>query len=177
MFNFAQGGNDELIGGDASGGFVTNDLVGDAVGMFNFAQGGNDELIGGDNNGSGFVFNSLFGDAPFMFDSARGGNDRLISGANATDDMFGDALLLLDSATGGNDTFVFGGAFGQDFVYDFRQGEDKIEFQVTGVADFGDLDIEFNGSDTVISTAASATDTVTLVGFTGTLTDSDFLFS
>jgi hypothetical protein len=112
-----------------------------------------------------------------LHDFTRGGNDRLISGANATDHMFGDAEFLLDSATGGNDTFVFGGGFGQDFVNDFHQGEDTLEFQVAGVSGFGDLVVALNGSDTVISTTASATDTVTLVGFTGTLTDSDFLFA
>jgi hypothetical protein len=48
---------------------------------------------------------------------------------------------------------------------------------VAGVSGFGDLVVALNGSDTVISTTASATDTVTLVGFTGTLTDSDFLFA
>jgi hypothetical protein len=62
-------------------------------------------------------------------------------------------------------------------VSDFRQGEDTVEFQVAGVSGFDDLVIVFNGSDTVISTTASATDTITLVGFTGTLTESDVLFS
>ena len=58
-----------------------------------------------------------------------------------------------------------------------RQGEDTLEFQMAGVSGFDDLDIVLNGSDTVIGTTASATDTVTLVGFTGTLTESDFLLS
>jgi hypothetical protein len=61
-------------------------------------------------------------------------------------------------------------------VNDFRQGEDTIEFQVAGVADFSDLVITRSGSDTVISTTVSATDTITLVGFNGTLTASDFNF-
>jgi hypothetical protein len=95
--------------------------------------------------------------------------------------MWGDAQSLLGSATGGNDTFVFVGAFGSDQVFDFRQNEDKIEFQVAGVSSFGDLVIDTIGSDTVIHTTASLTDTVTLVGFingvTGTLTASDFVFA
>jgi hypothetical protein len=178
MFDSARGGNDKLTGGDNSGsGLVDNFLSGDAIHMSGLTQGGNDELTGGDNTGTGTVTNFLRGDAFRMSGSAQGGNDRLISGANATDHMFGDAEFLLDSATGGNDTFVFGGAFGSDYVHDFHQGEDTLEFHVAGVSGFGDLDIEFNGSDTVISTTASATDTVTLVGFAGTLTDSDFLFS
>ena len=70
---------------------------------------------------------------------------------------------------------MFVDAFGNDLVHDFHQGEDIIEFQVAGVADFDDLVITPSGSDTVIHTTASTTDTVTLVGFTGTLTESDFL--
>jgi len=194
MSGSAKGGNDTLIGGDNSGsGNVVNNFFGDAPTMSGSAKGGNDTLTGGDNSGSGTVFNNLFGDAS---GSANGGNDtltggdntgsgtvsnslfgnagddRLISGINATDQMWGD-----DSATGGNDTFVFAGAFGEDFVNDFRQGEDIMEFQVAGVADFDDLIIDTSGPDPVISTTASATDTVTLVGFNGTLTANDFLFS
>jgi hypothetical protein len=143
--------------------------------MSGSAKGGNDILTGGDNSGSGFVTNELFGDARFMNDSAQGGNDRLISGINATDQMWGDGSLAF-SATGGDDTFVFAGAFGNDFVNDFHQDEDTLEFQVAGVADFSDLDITVSGSDTVISTTTSTTDTVTLVGFSGTLTADDFMF-
>ena len=141
--------------------------------MHGSAHGGNDTLKGGDNSGSGFVDNRLLGDAEFMDDSTHGGNDRLISGINASDEMWGDAKDMSNFATGGNDTFVFVGAFGNDFVGDFRQGEDKIEFQVAGVDDFGDLFINAK----VISTAPSFTDTVTLVGFNGTLTAGDFVFS
>jgi hypothetical protein len=106
----------------------------------------------------------------------RGGNDRLISGINATDQMWGDAETLADSATGGHDTFVFAGAFGNDFVNDFHQHEDTLEFRVAGVADFSDLVVTADGQNTVISTTASATDTVTLVDFSGTLTADDFVF-
>jgi hypothetical protein len=179
MSDSAQGGDDELTGGNNSGsGSVSNLLRGDANGMSGFAQGSDDELTGGDNFGSGTVTNTLIGDASEMSGSAQGGDDRVISGINATDLMWGDAQLLLDSATGGKDTFVFvDAAFGQDFVNDFHQGEDTLEFQVAGVSDFDDLVIVLIDSDTVISTTASATDTVTLVGFSGTLTESDFLFS
>ena len=112
--------------------------------MSGSAQGGNDTLTGGDNSGSG-MFPTPFSATRRMSDSAQGGNDRLISGINATDQMWGDAQVLFDSATGGNDTFVFAGAFGEDFVNDFRQGEDTMEFQVAGVADFDDLVIDISG--------------------------------
>jgi hypothetical protein len=175
MSGSAQGGDDELTGGDNGGSSsLINELFGDAQTMSGFAQGGNDTLTGGDNTGTGTVSNFLYGDAQTMSGSAQGGDDRLISGINATDRMWGDAV---DSATGGNDTFVFVDAFGQDFVNLYRQGEDTLEFQVAGVSDFDDLVIVLNGSDTIISTTASGTDTVTLVGFTGTLTESDLLFA
>jgi hypothetical protein len=73
---------------------------------------------------------------------------------------------------------MFVDAFGQDFVNDFRQGEDTIEFQVAGVSDFDDLVITDTAIGTVISTTV-ATDTVTLVDFHDSLTPltaSDFLF-
>jgi hypothetical protein len=98
-------------------------------------------------------------------------------GINASDEMWGDARSLSDSATGGDDTFVFAGAFGNDFVNDFHQDEDTLEFQVAGVADFSDLTITVSSSNTVISTTASPIDTVTLVGFSGALTANDFMFS
>jgi hypothetical protein len=178
----AKGGNDTLIGGDNSdSGELTNFLVGDAAGgMFGSAQGGDDILTGGDNSGSGELTNLLIGDAANMSESAQGGDDRLISGINATDQMWGDAQDLSPSATGGNDTFVFAGAFGEDFVNDFHQGEDIMEFQVAGVADFDDLVITDNGPDTVIHTTASATDIVTLVNYDNDLhplTANDFLFA
>jgi serralysin len=89
--------------------------------------------------------------------------------------MWGDGPMTF-TAKGGDDTFVFAGAFGNDFVNDFRQHEDTLEFRVAGVADLRDLVIAFDGQNTVISTPASATDTVTLVGFSGTLTADDFMF-
>src|SRR5262249_50087717 len=154
-----------------------NELFGDARDMSGAAHGGDDTLTGGDHNGGGGgVVNTLVGDAEQMSGTAHGGNDPLISGLNTPHQRWGGAQSLLESATGGQDTFVFVGAFGSDFVNDFRQGEDEIEFQVAGVADFDDLVITQIGSDTVISTNLSTTDSVTLVGFTGTLTASDFLF-
>ena len=89
--------------------------------------------------------------------------------------MWGDTQSTLGFVTG-SDTFVFVGAFANDKVFDFHEGEDKIEFQVAGLKRFGDLVIEPSGSDSIIR--VSATDTVTLVGIDPlTLTASDFVFS
>jgi hypothetical protein len=78
------------------------------------------------------------------------------------------------NAQGGNDTFVFAGIFDNDTVGDFHQGEDTLEFHVPCVRSIADLQIAIAGSDTVIT--AGEAGTVTLVDFTGTLTERDLLF-
>jgi hypothetical protein len=124
----------------------------------------------------------LFGDADTLADTAKGGNDRLIaetaeSGGSVINYMFGDAQTKSATAVGGRDTFVFHGDFvgTRNYVGDFHQAEhDRIEFRdVTGVDSFADLVIAADGGDTVITAGA---DQVTLVNFTGTLTQADFLF-
>ena len=167
-------GDDIQMGGDGVDwiyGGLGNDRQNGGAGTDGvFGGAGNDILVLGAGHDAGW----------------GGADDDNISGGTGSDFLFGgagDDLLdggserdYLSGGTGA-DTFMFVDAFGQDFVNDFRQGEDTLEFQVAGVSGFDDLDIVLNGSDTVISTTASATDTVTLVGFTGTLTDSDFLLS
>ena len=136
-------------------------------------------MIGGNNTGSGHVVSYLYGDAQSMSGTAHGGNDQLISGTG-TDHMWGDAASLSRSSHGGHDTFVFDDGFGTDFVYDFHKGEDKIEFTVTGITNLSNVSISTSGADTVITTSASATDIVTLVGYDNhahPLTASDFLFA
>ena len=78
---------------------------------------------------------------------------------------------------GGDDTFVFPDDFGTDFIGDFRQGEDRIEFDAVGFGSFGDLDIDEVGSDTIITSAVDLAimDSVTVVGVTG-MTMDDFMF-
>jgi hypothetical protein len=98
-------------------------------------------------------------------------NIESVIGTNYSDTIVGSTA---------SETFVFIDAFGEDSVYDFNQGEgDLIEFQVAGVDSFDDLTIAFDGTDTVITTSASATDSVTLVDYGDTvnpLTVDDFGF-
>jgi Ca2+-binding RTX toxin-like protein len=93
--------------------------------------------------------------------------------------MWGDSAS--GGGIGGADTFVFADAFGNDYIYDFHQADsDKIEFQVADVTSFNDLNVVQDGSNTVITTSASTTDSVTLVNYDDTahpLTASDFLFA
>jgi Ca2+-binding RTX toxin-like protein len=127
--------------------------------VFGYARGGNDVLTG---NG---LENVLYGDAETLSDHARGGNDRLISGTGI-DHMYGDAATIADTARTVHDTFVFAPNNGQDFIYDFQQGQDRIEVDGGAVHDFNDLLIEHldaNGdgiTDSVVH--FDQTDTVTV---------------
>jgi hypothetical protein len=158
--------------------------MGDAQFMFDSAAAGDDTLTGG-NSTNGDVFNYLFGDGVQMQNSAKGGNDRLIAGSQSglgavVNHMWGDGELMLGSAQGGSDVFVLGNSVGtNNFVEDFQQGLDKIEFsQVAGIAQFSDLNsISTAGSDTVISSTLNPSVSVTLAGFTGTLTPTDIQFT
>jgi serralysin len=67
--------------------------------------------------------------------------------------MWGDAMLVHDNAVGGNDTFVFAPENGGDIIFDFEQGKDHIDLKAyasAGFDDFGDLNIETVGEDSVI---------------------------
>jgi hypothetical protein len=158
--------------------------------MRDSAKGGNDTLTGGNSSGSGEVENNLVGDAEQMLGTTKGGNDVLTAGTATTggsvsNDMWGDAEDRLDAAKGGADTFVFkddvanGARVGTDnHIFDFNQSEhDKIQFSgVAGVDGFEDLIIVFDpvSGDTTIN---AGSDAVTLVDFTGALTDRDFVFT
>jgi hypothetical protein len=185
--SFAQGGNDVLIGGSNSGsGTLMNHLWGDAENMFYEAQGGNDVLIGGDSTGSGVVGNGLVGDASNVLFRVQGGNDTLIAGTHSgggstvVNNMWGDWAHDLTGgqpvALPGHDTFVFNGNFGnQTYVHDFHQGEDLIDIVAAHGLGLDALTITQSGSDTLVHLTSDPNDVITLVGFTGTLTQSDFL--
>jgi len=186
MVGNSVGGNDTLIGGANAS---LNTLVGDAGAMNDNSHGGNDTLIGGNNtNGSGDVSNVMYGDAQTMSGSAKGGNDILTAGTASAggtvhNDMWGDGGdLLIGSAQGGADQVVFkdNGPMTvgtNNLIEDFSQSQhDTIEFsQVAGVTGFTDLTFNIDISGNTIIHAG--TDSVTLIGFTGTLTAHDFLFA
>ena len=159
------GGDDTLIGGADS----TNTLVGDANSNLGAPTGGNDTLIGGKGG-----TNTLVGDFIDVTAGADGGNDRLVSADKTTDYMWGDWQTESGGThTGGADTFVFDKSNGEDFIYDFAQGQDIIELDLGKKLSFSDLNIEVVGSDSVIH--LSADDSVTVAGVTA-LTADDFLF-
>jgi hypothetical protein len=144
------------------------------------ARGGNDHLTGSD-VGSNF----LRGDAREMYDNARGGNDTLISGTGI-DHMWGDAEFIngapasstapTGSVVTGADTFAFAPGNGNDDINDFRQSDhDRIDVRAYGIHSFVDMTVSYTGTDTTI--AFDATNSVTLVGFSGPLQASDFFFA
>ncbi len=138
------GGNDLLIGGRKS----ENTIFGDAKSL-TLGQGGDDTIWGGDNSanwlygdgatadgsmfgndtiiaGNGGV-NFMFGDVANPTGESIAGNDRLVSGTG-TDHMYGDAMERdIEGYVPGSDLFVFKANSGNDFIYDFQTGHDRIE--------------------------------------------------
>lgn len=179
----SRGGNDVLTGGANT---YVNLLYGDAY-QISDSQCGNDLLIAGDKSAYAFFTyqNILYGDAAYhLAGNIVCGNDRLISGTG-NDDMWGDIAysgfangpLDLTRVTTGNDVFVFSANNGHDTIYDFRQGEDKIELQGVGVTSFDALMAEShlsqNNSDSVITFGSN---TITVIGV-AELTAADFLLT
>lgn len=154
-------GDDTIPGTDAS-----DLLIGDAPVLF--SQAGGDDQISGDGGND-----LLIGDALVLSGHSQGGED-VLSGDGGDDLLLGDALILFGHAQSSHDHFVFYGSFGNDTVGDFRQNEDQLEFHVSGVSGIEDLQIAQADSCTIITVGASGT--ITLVGFTGTLTTQDLLF-
>ena len=162
----AKGGNDTLSGGG-------NDdlLVGDATVLEQTAKGGNDSLGGGGGD------DLLYGDGTQLSGFATGGNDKL-TGGSGDDQLWGDGELL-DDASGGKDKFVFSGNFGDDQILDFRT-EDGDQIVLQGLTQ---LDVQISivtvtdpNDSTLITTLGD--DSITLVGFTGSLTPGvDIIFA
>jgi len=194
IFGFARGGDDRISGMSSNSnvnGVVLNELFGDGESLSGKALGGNDTVTGGNSSGTNNdVMNFIFGDARNMSDAAKGGDDVLIAGTGnfalnpqaVANSMVGDANVMSGLAKGGADTFVFhdNGPMTvgtNNHIGDFSQSQhDKIMFiGVAGVATFADL--TFDTTTELGSTIVHAgADAVRLVGFTGTLTEHDFLF-
>jgi Ca2+-binding RTX toxin-like protein len=139
------------------------------LGLATSATGNGDANdINGSGSGNGLVLDGGGG-----ADVIIGSNQAdLITGGTGNDFMFGG---------GGADAFqfpVFG--FGQDTVTDFVQtdvdaaGHDYVDLRGLGET-FGSLTITY-GTSATISFAGHPTDTIVLIGVTGNLHASDFLF-
>jgi Ca2+-binding RTX toxin-like protein len=178
-------GNDILIGGagndyalyENSAGGVTVDLsrqwtvdksgnlAGGSVAHGGDAEG--DQLSGIESVTAGTGEDVLIGDGNANTLNGGDGNDRLDGGAG------NDTL----SGGDGGDTFVYNGQ-GKDTILDFTQNDDVLE--ITGAASFTSaqdvIDAAVNdGVNTVIT--FDTKNTLTLTGFTGTLTEDDIIFN
>ena len=184
--SYSKGGNDTLsigvgIMGDS---YLTldikdNTLYGDANTMQR-SQGGDDKLTGADGEGS---VTYLYGDAKFTDGKSGAGNDTLISG-HGNDHMWGDFggninqnVPYVNYSTG-KDIFVFGENNGDDTIYDFQRGLDKIDLRSLGnINSFDDFTITSSltqPSDKVIN--LSDGNSITLIGVND-LTANDFMFA
>ena len=184
--SYSKGGNDTLSIGLGIVGDSTltldiknNSLYGDANTMQR-SQGGDDKLTGADGEGS---VTYLYGDAKFTDGKSGAGNDTLISG-HGNDHMWGDFggninrnVPYVNHSTG-KDIFVFGENNGNDIIYDFQRGLDKIDLRSLGDIDsIDDLTIASSltqPSDSVIN--LNDGNSITLIGVSE-LSANDFMFT
>ncbi len=193
MTDRSLGGNDLLVGGS---GF--NQMHGDAYTMAMESRGGNDVLEAG----SGSQGNYLYGDALSMWDSSRGGNDVLIGsdgaitmtgdagraesafviGGNDTmvsgtgdDRMWGDFReWAADAPRFGSDIFRFGLNNGNDIIFDFQTGKDKIDLAEKGIVGVAQLNMSLANGGVVLDFADGGE--IIVLGVSQ-LTDTDFMFA
>jgi VCBS repeat-containing protein len=144
---------------------------------------GSDTFTGGVTRVTGSEFNDLItGNVQNNTFDGRGGND-MLDGRGGNDTLTGGT---------GSDRFTYstnvgsasGGSGGADIVTDFSQSDfDRLDIRGTGLGNFGSVSplISQSGGNTVITFASTAqapgTNTLTLQGFTGTLSRSDFIFA
>jgi serralysin len=184
--SYSKGGNDTLsIGVGIVGDFFLtldikdNKLYGDANTMKR-SQGGDDKLTGADGEGS---VTYLYGDAKFTDGKSGAGNDTLISG-HGNDHMWGDFGGNINqnvpyvNYSSGKDIFVFGENNGNDIIYDFQQGLDKIDLRsLVDIDNINDLTITSSltqPSDKVIN--LNDGNSITLIGVND-LSANDFMFA
>ena len=140
-----------------TGDYAENDVL---TGIENVTGSRHIDTLTGDVNA-----NVLMGGGSGDTLNGEGGNDTLIGGAG-NDDLNGGA---------GDDIFKFASGHGNDDIEDFSQGEDKIDVSAfRNIASMEDLTIE--GGNTIVLTGHSGGGEIELEGFTGTLTDDDFIF-
>ncbi|MCI5073591.1 M10 family metallopeptidase [Oricola sp.] len=192
-FLFGDGGSDNFIGGKGDDRFFADS--GDAsfdggegydriyiqdTGSFVFSLAGTDvERVNG-NDGNDVL------DATGVTTSvtlAGGGGSDTLTGGDGNDVIAGQAGADIieggagtDSLFGGADadTFVFNAGSGVDYIADWEDGSDKIDFSgYAAVDEFSDLTIIDNGGMTRIEFDGNA---ILVLGSTGEIEQSDFVF-
>jgi carbonic anhydrase len=164
----------ELFLGTSGQDFLQGDRNGLSTDDLMYAKDGKDTLDGGQKD------DKLFGEAGKDLLLGGSGNDYLDGGAGK-DTLNGNGGN--DALTGGNskDTFVFEAGFGTDVITDFQDGVDIIDLSAFGNPSvFGTLSIAPNpasGTNVLITSTLTGFGSITLQNFTGTLDQSDFLFT
>ena len=113
----------------------------------------------------------------FVLDDFAGGDgDDTIEGTSHDDTITGGDGDDTMTGNEGADKFVFASGHGDDTITDFTDGEDTIDLSAfTAITGFGDLTVEQDGDDTVITVPGGGT--ITLQGFTSADLDAaDFTF-
>lgn len=201
---FGLGGNDQiagLAGDDFLDGGSGDDTIDSGLGF--------DELLGGAGNdiltvrefanaSGGDGDDQLFGsDDPFSFQSnlnGDAGNDTLTSGSagavmqggtgadvlvgsSANDFMVGDVFF---EPPAGTDQFKFGAIWGQDEIFDFEDGVEKLDLSASGQT-FADLTIADSFGSTQITVTADVNGDIGSITLTGVpaanITADDFVFA
>ena len=147
------------VGGTVSGGYADGDTL---TGIENVTGSPHTDTLTGDTNA-----NVLRGGGGTDTLDGEGGNDTLDGGAG-NDDLYGRT---------GEDIFKFASGHGDDEIMDFNQGEDKIDLTAfRNIASIEDMTIT-TGTDTdIVLSGHSGGGEIELEGFTGTLTNGDFIF-
>ncbi len=161
-----KGGEDTLTGGAGNdslfGGVGEDDLDGGDGKDRLWGNRGDDVLVGGSKN------DKLFGNA----------DDDTLKGGAGADALWGgrgeDALF----GGGGDDEFHFRGDSGNDSIFDFKRGADKIILHDLGIEGFADLSsaLTIGGGGAVIDLTEFGNDARIYVANVETLTSSDFGF-
>ncbi len=175
-------GNDTLNGGaddDELDGGKGNDILNGGAGNDVLAGGeGDDRLLGGD------------GDDVLVGDSYGSGSGSDWYGSGSSGGSFGsvEAFDYLDGGAGDDqlfagedtaDTFAFGPQSGDDTIFGFASGQDKILLEDLPFDSYEDLEpfISKDGKNTVLQLDANGDNTVTLIGVRpGDLDADDFMF-
>ena len=173
----SQGGNDKLTGADGKGSVTY--LYGDAQFTDGHSKAGNDVLTSGRGN------DQMWGDFASVVNPATSSNDH----DHEDDDDGGYGWDEHESdhdddhhapnpyKYAGKDTFVFKENNGNDTIFDFQHGLDKIDLSAANIFSVDGLHIEqsaANPSDIVIDLGGG--NSITLVGVSNVV-ETDFVFA
>ncbi len=172
----SQGGNDKLTGADGKGSVTY--LYGDAQFTDGHSKAGNDVLTSGRGN------DQMWGDFASVLNPATSSNDH-----DHEDDDGGygwdehesdhddDHHAFNPYKYAGKDTFVFKENNGNDTIFDFQHGLDKIDLSAANIFSVDGFHIEQSAahpSDTVIDLGGG--NSITLVGVSDVV-ETDFVFA